>query len=327
VKDLLKVLKMRGPKGDAGTIGAQGPQGDPGAQGIQGIQGPTGAQGAQGIQGIPGADGATGQQGSQGIQGATGAQGPQGATGPTGEKGDEGDTGAQGPKGDTGSQGAAGAKGDTGATGAKGDTGNTGATGATGAQGIQGIQGETGAKGDKGDAGTTDHSLLTHLSVDDHAQYLLTNGGRTLTGDMSLGTKRLTSVGEPTTDADVANVKTMWKTWTPTLTWTGGTPASQLQCFMYCQIGKIVFLTAAIYSSDSNAASNLTISLPVTAKTRTYGSWMLSGHIRAVGTTPEHSPAYPYVGSGATTIAFAAFPTCIDGQVINLLLTGFYEVD
>ncbi len=42
---------------------------------------------------------------------------------------------------------------------------------------------------------TANHSALSNLGADDHAQYLRTDGGRTLTGDLNLGTNDLTNVG------------------------------------------------------------------------------------------------------------------------------------
>ena len=41
----------------------------------------------------------------------------------------------------------------------------------------------------------SDHGGLGGLGDDDHPQYLLTNGGRTLTGDLNLGTNDITNVG------------------------------------------------------------------------------------------------------------------------------------
>ncbi len=43
--------------------------------------------------------------------------------------------------------------------------------------------------------GTSDHGDLIGLTDDDHPQYLLTNGSRAFTGDVSLGTNDLTNVG------------------------------------------------------------------------------------------------------------------------------------
>jgi hypothetical protein len=81
--------------------------------------------------------------GLQGVPGPTGPQGPIGATGP------QGDVGPQGPQGDTGPQG---------------PIGPTGATGATGATGPQGPQ------GDPGDPAPSDHTLLSNIGTNSHAQ-------------------------------------------------------------------------------------------------------------------------------------------------------------
>jgi len=61
----------------------------------------------------------------------------------------------------------------------------------------------------------SDHGGLGGLGDDDHPQYLLTNGGRTLTGDLNLGTNDITNVGTvdgvdvsaqaTTTNAHIAN--------------------------------------------------------------------------------------------------------------------------
>lgn len=53
--------------------------------------------------------------------------------------------------------------------------------------------------------GVTDHGALTGLGDDDHAQYLLTNGTRALTGNQSAGGNKITNLGLPTTDGDAAN--------------------------------------------------------------------------------------------------------------------------
>lgn len=44
-------------------------------------------------------------------------------------------------------------------------------------------------------SGTGDHSGLLNLAADDHTQYLLTNGGRVLTGNLDLGTNNIINVG------------------------------------------------------------------------------------------------------------------------------------
>jgi hypothetical protein len=54
-------------------------------------------------------------------------------------------------------------------------------------------------------AGTMDHGALSGLSDDDHSQYLLANGTRALSGDLSMGGNQLTNVGAPAVGTDAAN--------------------------------------------------------------------------------------------------------------------------
>lgn len=52
--------------------------------------------------------------------------------------------------------------------------------------------------------GYIDHGSIQGLSDDDHAQYLRTDGTRTLTGNLSAGGFKITNVGTPTSPNDVA---------------------------------------------------------------------------------------------------------------------------
>ena len=137
------------------TVGPEGPTGPQGIQGETGLQGIQGMQGIQGIQGIPGLDNMTaGSQGPAGEQGPQGIQGIQGPVGPMNQT-------ANMTAGPAGEQGIQGIQGDQGIPGL--DNMTAGPEGPTGPQGEQGIP---------GDPGTTDHSLLTNLTADDHLQYL-----------------------------------------------------------------------------------------------------------------------------------------------------------
>jgi len=138
-----------------------------GLQGVPGAVGPQGPQGPAGLDGAPGATGAAGPQGVVGPQGPAGPEGPQGATGPAGP---EGPQGLVGP---------------TGAEGPAGPAGPAGPEGPAGPAGPEGPQGPAGT-------GTTDHSLLTNLDGDDHAQYLLAGvraaeNGFAVTGTLNAG--------------------------------------------------------------------------------------------------------------------------------------------
>ena len=48
------------------------------------------------------------------------------------------------------------------------------------------------------DDSAIDHGALSGLADDDHTQYILVDGTRAFTGDQSMGTNQLTSVGDPT---------------------------------------------------------------------------------------------------------------------------------
>lgn len=49
--------------------------------------------------------------------------------------------------------------------------------------------------GSGGGAGVTDHGALTGLADDDHSQYLLASGSRSMSGDLNMGTQNITNVG------------------------------------------------------------------------------------------------------------------------------------
>jgi len=153
-------------KGDKGDTG---PKGDPGATGAAGPQGPKGETGAQG------------PQGEKGETGATGAVGPQG---PKGDKGDPGDTGPAGPVGPAGA---------------------TGATGATGPAGPAGTDGKSPyqAAVAEGYTGTEAEFYAALVSLKD-APFLPLSGG-SMTGAISMGNKKITSLADPEEDMDAAN--------------------------------------------------------------------------------------------------------------------------
>jgi len=75
--------------------------------------------------------------------------------------------GARGPQGETGAEGPQGA---TGATGPIGPTGLTGATGSTGPAGPTGSTGPQGPTGPAGADGPDDHTLLSNIGTNTHAQ-------------------------------------------------------------------------------------------------------------------------------------------------------------
>ncbi|PFX14257.1 Pulmonary surfactant-associated protein D [Stylophora pistillata] len=94
-----------GPKGQKGDTGSQGPSGSKGDAGPQGPRGPAGSKGDVGPQGPRGPAGSKGDVGPQGPRGPAGSKGDVGPQGPRGPAGSKGDVGPQGPRGPAGSKG------------------------------------------------------------------------------------------------------------------------------------------------------------------------------------------------------------------------------
>lgn len=119
-----------------------------------------------------------------------------------------------------------------------------------------------------------------------------------------------------------------WGTWTPSLTWTGGTPSSLITVARYNRIGNIVNFDIHISSEDSKAASNLTITLPFapvnTAETRLIP---VSAFERAgSGGVTYYSLIACIVADGSSNkINFLNFTTGTDGQHISIHASGSYE--
>jgi hypothetical protein len=143
---------------------------------------------------------------------------------------------------------------------------------------------------------------------------------------LRLFSHRITEVLDPTTAQDVLTHH-VWANWTPTLTWTTGTPAAITTIARYLQIGKTIFFQISILSSDSNACTALVISdLPgtiVNVAGETFSAASLQRY-GATGTTYIDPLAYIYPTD--ETIRFRAFQTATDGQAIGINVSGFYEV-
>lgn len=116
-EDMVKIRKMKGPKGERGPLGyswystGADPKPDDHRVGDFHLNASTLAMykkfsdgwhefaTLQGPRGVPGKDGDRGQQGDIGLQGPKGDVGPQGESGPQGPRGGLGPTGSQGPPG------------------------------------------------------------------------------------------------------------------------------------------------------------------------------------------------------------------------------------
>lgn len=112
-------------------------------------------------------------------------------------------------------------------------------------------------------------------------------------------------------------------TWSPSLSWTGGTPASISASYWYVKIGKLCFFWAKIISADGNGATGLVIPLPINPKNNSHGVVVCSGY--QVVTASYYQPNAA-VDDGYTNIYFKTFQPWTDGQYGEIWVNGWYEV-
>lgn len=186
--------------------------------------------------------------------------------------------------------------------------------------------------------GTASHSIADiwakfHATTG-HAHSGAANDGGPITdinNDLDMNTHKITAVTDPAAAQDAATknyvdaVGKAWVAWTPTLTWGTGTPASITTVARWTRIGRIVFFEISINSNDSNGATSLTVSLPVT-KASSSATAIVQGSESNGGASPAHIPITGYINSGTSVINFTNFRTGTDGQTIAVYLTGCYEV-
>ncbi len=119
----------------------------------------------------------------------------------------------------------------------------------------------------------------------------------------------------------------LWTTWTPTLTWGTADPDSITTVARYMRDGTRVCFHVDISSADSNAASSLTITLPVDPVDNNDYTSVSSREIAGGGGATWSDPlAYINMDSADKKINFAAFTTGTDDQAIRILVSGSYEV-
>lgn len=121
---------------------------------------------------------------------------------------------------------------------------------------------------------------------------------------------------------NVASDVTAWAAWTPTLTWTTGTPASVTTVARWMRINKTVFFNFYTSSADGNGATVLTISLPVAPKDN--NSFIPVQALQLQNTTWTNPEAF--IDDNASVIAFYGFSTATDNQAIKIIVSGQYEI-
>lgn len=118
---------------------------------------------------------------------------------------------------------------------------------------------------------------------------------------------------------------TAWGTYTPTLVWGTADPAAITKQGRYCRIGSVCFFSIYIGSADSNAASSLTATLPITPVNNTYDLPISAIQLAGAGGATYSNPA-GYIDVANALIKFRAFVTGTDGQNIKMWIRGSYEV-
>jgi len=132
--------------------------------------------------------------GAIGPTGPTGPTGLSGPTGPTGSIGQDGPTGPTGPTGLTGSTGPTGPTGASGVAGALDDLSDVSITSATSGEFLK----YSGSGWVNATIPTSDHGSMTGLSDDDHTQYLLADGSRSVGGSLIPDTNEAYDLGSST---------------------------------------------------------------------------------------------------------------------------------
>jgi hypothetical protein len=179
-------------------------------------------------------------------------------------------------------------------------------------------------------------SVVVYKNYDYNTPYTLS--GSLTGGDFSSGYLGLNSykenyeaisctTSEHANHANVADtaksVKNNWMSWTPTVTWTTGTPAGSVaQTARYTTIGNICYFNYSYTATDGNGATALTITLPVTAKDNN-ALFSLSSQQKQNATW---SNPLAYIDDDSDGISFRSLSTCTDTQAVEIIVSGFYEI-
>jgi hypothetical protein len=155
-----------------------------------------------------------------------------------------------------------------------------------------------------------------------NATYVLTGGSRAFTGAQSMGSQRLTNVANVTTAGDAIPYMA-WSAWTPTLTWNTQNPVTPTTRARYVQLGKIIYWTFDVSSTNSNATTGLGFTLP---SVNNGNPTFPSGFERAGVAGATYYPTYSWNGGNTNTVVFLGFTAGTNGQAIWITQSGFYEV-
>lgn len=126
------------------------------------------------------------------------------------------------------------------------------------------------------------HGSLAGLSNNDHPQYVLMSGDQTVAGVKTFSSFPVTPSSAPSSNYQVSNKKYVddligaWDSWTPTITWVGGTtdPTSfTISAARYVTVGNLVFcMLRGSLTRGSGDRSYLSLTAPVTISNLAAGS-------------------------------------------------------
>jgi hypothetical protein len=115
----------------------------------------------------------------------------------------------------------------------------------------------------------------------------------------------------------------VWTEWTPTLTWTTGTPeGSVVTKARYKIVDGVCHISFYYSATDGNGAINLTITLPVAPKNN--GSFIKLSSQQLQNET--WSDPLAYLDDSQAKILFGNLITCTDAEAVGVIVTGSYEI-
>lgn len=120
-------------------------------------------------------------------------------------------------------------------------------------------------------------------------------------------------------------ISSPWGTWTPSLNWGTGIPADAVTLAKYKQVGKTIFFSVKITSTDGNNASSLTVTLPVVPKTDNISPAVLFQNVVGGGSNTNKNAYIRDNGTNNDIVAVALSAT--DGSAYEVRISGFYEID
>lgn len=118
---------------------------------------------------------------------------------------------------------------------------------------------------------------------------------------------------------------TNWAAYTPTLVWGTADPAAITKAGRYCRVGFVCYFSVYIGSADSNAASSLTVTLPIAPIDNTNNLPVPSIQLAGAGGATYSNPN-GFIDVVNAVVSFRSFTTGTDGQNMKIWLNGSYEV-